>query len=90
MKTTKYIVMYDANDGICIPQGWDEDCEGALCCSNKPVIFTNHKDAKTAIAISVAFAKLRKAQGKPENEDYLGNYLKNIKIAPCEEVGVTA
>lgn len=89
MKTPKYIVMYDDDMGLCVPQGWDEDCDGALCCSNKPVIFTDRKAAKTAISISVAFAKLCLAQGNRDKGDYLGDYLKNIKIVPCEEVGGT-
>lgn len=76
------IVVWDDDDHI-FPMGWDADCQGAICsCSSvSPIaVFNNHKEARTAIRISTAFAKLCKEQGKSANVDFLGDCLKNIKI----------
>lgn len=67
------IVVYDDDQTLCIPYGFSQDCEGALCMSDGPVaLFADRKQAKAAIRISVKYAELRKAQGMAANEDFLG------------------
>lgn len=81
-----FIVLYDDEDALCVPLGFDPDCKGALCCrlGNSPVAaFRTRKEARTAIRISVAFAKLNHAQGLPANDDFL-SFRKNIKVVPCK------
>lgn len=77
------IVVFDDEQGVCSPYGFDDHCEGAICSSNGPVaFFADRAEAQKAIKISVKFAELRKAQGKPANEDFLGDCRKCIKIRP--------
>jgi hypothetical protein len=80
-----YIVVFDDEGGLCTPFGPDPDCEGALQYSNDGVaLFPSHAAAKTAIKISVKYAELLMAQGKPANTDFVGDAKKFIKIRPCQ------
>jgi hypothetical protein len=85
MKSTACIVVYDDKQGLCVPYGDDDDCAGALSTANSIRVFPNRQDAKKAIRISVAFAKLCREQGKPVNTDFLDG-ITNVTIMPC--VGV--
>lgn len=80
-----FIVVYDDGEGLCGPYGWDDDCEGAICFwSGHPhpvALFESRQAARTAINISRQFAKLCKAQGKPENTDFTIGATR-IKILP--------
>jgi hypothetical protein len=69
-----FMVIYDDDQGLTAPMGKDRECEGALCgiCrGDKIALFTSRKAARTAIEISAKFAALKRAQGKPENTDFL-------------------
>lgn len=86
MSAQGFIVLWDDNQGMCIPMSWDADCEGAICCAGQrdPVaVFALRKDARRAINISAAFARLCKAQGKPENADFTSGR-SNLRIVPLE------
>lgn len=80
-----FIVVFDNNDGICVPMGWDEDCDGAIEGAwTKPVaMFETRADARKAINISAAAAKLAIAQGKPANDDFTTGR-KHLKIVPLK------
>lgn len=78
------IVMYDDGDQLTLPYTFDEECEGALRCMapGDPIaVFPTSKEARRAIQISMAFAKLSKAQGKPVNEDFT-TCIKCVKVVP--------
>ncbi len=76
------IVTWDDGDHI-FPMGWDSDCEGAICSvvsGDQPyALFESPKEARKAIRISTAFARLQREQGKPENTDF-SDGLQNVKI----------
>jgi hypothetical protein len=77
-----FIVVYDDQDCLCCPMGWNPECEGAIEVDGGPVaMFDDRKAAQKAVAISVRFAELLKAQGKPANDDFLSGK-KHIKIRP--------
>lgn len=83
-----FIVVWDDDQGICLPMGFDSECEGALEGIAKKdciAIFPDRKAAQKAIDISAKHAALRKAQGKPANDDFLGAARKNLRIVPCRE-----
>ena len=83
-KVRHYIVVFDDGMGVCIPMGWDDDCEGSLCCFYKTAaIFESQKAARKALDISTRFALLRKSQGKCVNPDFLGECRKNIRVVEC-------
>lgn len=76
-----YIVVFDDEQGLCVPYGFDADCEGALCATGGDVaLFADRKQAQQAIRISTKYAELCKAQGIPENTDFLGESRKCVKI----------
>lgn len=80
-----YIVIYEDGDCLCIPQGWDKDCEGAICSGNTEeavAVFEGRKEDRKAIDISAKFAALEKAHGKPANDDFLGESRKNFRVVP--------
>lgn len=80
------IVVFDDDQGICFPFCFDDECEGALRGSNGTIaLFDDRAKAMTAIKISVKYAELRKLQGKPFNEDFIGSCRKLIKIRPVAE-----
>lgn len=64
----RWIVCWDDEQGACWPMGKDVDCEGAICAlhTGKIAMFSSRADARKAIKISTAYAKLRKAQGLPQ------------------------
>ena len=69
--------------------GWDEDCEGSLCCINKTIaIFDSRKAARKAINISAKYSHLCLAQGKPVNLDFVGKARKNLRIVECVPNGL--
>jgi hypothetical protein len=80
-----FIVVYNDDDCLCLPMQWDSDCKGALCVcgTGDIVVFSDRKAARRAIDISSKFAALCKAQGKPANEDFLGDCRKHVRIMPC-------
>lgn len=85
--STRFIVVFDDDQGVCVPMGWEDDCEGALCAYGRHVhvaLFNSRADARRAIRISSAYARLRKEQGKPANDDFLAA-LKCVKVLPCKE-----
>jgi len=78
-----FIVIYDDDDCLCIPQSWDADCAGAICSGSRDkevAVFESRDAARKAIGISAKFAALCKSQGKPANEDFLGKFRKNLRI----------
>ena len=81
-----FIVVYCVNDCIQMPMKFDKGCEGALCCGDAADVvaaFADAAAARRAIRISERYARLCKEQGKPVNDDFLGPYRKNVKIATC-------
>jgi hypothetical protein len=86
-KETKYIVVYDDGDCLCITLSFDPECEGALCClrDGSAALFATRDSARRAIRISTKFAELCKTQGKPANDDFLKPGIKNVKIVVARE-----
>lgn len=82
-----YIVVYDDEGGLCIPMGQSSDCEGAIAASSTCVaLFGDKRQARRAIRISTQYARLCREQGKPANDDFLGDGLKRVKVIPAVEV----
>ena len=82
-----FIVVYDDDDCLCIPQTWDKNCAGALCSGTHEdaiAAFTSRSAARKAIGISAKFAALCKAQGKPPNVDFLGKRRRHLHIVPLQ------
>lgn len=83
-----FVVVWDDEQGICAPMVWDAECEGAICGGIGPkervALFTSRKAARHAIDISSKWAALNKAQGKPVNEDFLGECRKNLRVVECQ------
>lgn len=81
----RWIVCWDDEQGACWPMGKDLDCEGALCAlhTGKIAMFASRSAARKAVKVSTAFAKLRKAQGLPANDDFLEG-IANVRIVECE------
>jgi hypothetical protein len=88
MRSTKCIVVFD-NQDLCVPLGWDDECEGALEYSDPVVVFPNRKAARRAISVSKKYAALCKAQGKPANSDFLPECADCIKIVRVVEEGAS-
>ena len=84
IEAANFIVVFDDTQGACWPMCWDADCAGALCgLTGSPVaLFASRAEARTAIRISTAYARLCKAQGKPANDDFL-DAIACVKIVPC-------
>ena len=81
-KDQLFIVVYNDDAGLCIPYGWDMECEGALCSGVTPfVAFDSRKDARDAVNVSKAFARLNAAQGKVFNDDFT-THIKNVRVWP--------
>ncbi len=76
-----FIVAYDNGYGYVCPMGWDDACEGALSGLAGVAVFDSRADARKAIRISTAFARLCAEQGKPVNTDFTEG-LKHIYIWP--------
>lgn len=82
-----YMIVWDDDQGLCVPMAFDGDCAGAVCAighKNKVAVFADRKSARKAIDISAKFAALCKAQGKPANDDFLGECRKNLRVVECE------
>lgn len=81
-KPAGFIVVYDDDCGLCVPMGWDADCDGAICSTHESIaLFATRSEAQTAIRISTAFASLQQLQRLPCNYDFIES-LKKIKIVP--------
>lgn len=83
-----YIVVWSVEQGVCVPMGFDSGCEGAIEAIGKNdaiAYFPDKPTARKAIDISANNAALRKAQGKPANEDFLAAARKNLRIVECRE-----
>ena len=75
------IVVWDDEMGMCVPMGWDADCAGAICACNRHVaVFASRAEARRAIDISSKFAALCRAQGRPANDDFMGDARKNLRV----------
>ena len=80
-----FLVVWDDEQGLCVPMAWDTDCEGAICAggsTDKLALFRSRKAARKAIDVSAKFAALLRAQGKPANDDFLGGR-SNLRICEC-------
>jgi nanoRNase/pAp phosphatase (c-di-AMP/oligoRNAs hydrolase) len=84
MNDRKYIVVFDDQNGLLIPMQFDPDCIGALTGFRRGdvALFDSRADARKAIRISAALAKLFRAQGKPANDDFLED-IKHVRIVGC-------
>lgn len=83
--TRHYLVVFDDEDRFFIPMTWDADCKGSLRgigTGESPVLFGSRSDARKAIRISTAFARLCKEQGTAANEDFL-SAIKCVKVIGC-------
>lgn len=83
-----FIVVYDDQCGVCVPFGLDDSCEGAIESNScGPVaLFATRAEARKAVNISTAAAKLAIAQGKPANTDFTdGRH--NVKVIPVKWYG---
>jgi len=79
-----FIVVFDDEQGLCVPLGWDGECRGAICCNQgKVALFPDRNSARRAINISAKFAALRKSQGIPENTDFSPECRKSIRVMEC-------
>lgn len=85
-KPSHFIVVIITDDALFHnPLTWNDECAGSLRCSSPDdtaALFTSRADARKAIRISSAFARLEKEQGPIFNEDFITG-LKNIHIQPC-------
>lgn len=82
------IVVFDDEQGLCVPFGFSQECDGAFeaACGNTPVaVFPGRAAARKAITISKRYAKLIEAQGGPVNMDFTTDAasikIKDAKIA---------
>ena len=89
-KQQLFIVVYDDQQGLCNPMSWSTECEGALdALTEQPVAcFPTRQAARKAIDISAKFAALRKAQGKPDNTDFLEGR-SNVRVVECTPPATT-
>lgn len=87
MKPRQFIVVF-SNDDFTVPFTWDNECEGAICgwLGGNVAVFDSRADARKAIKISTAFARLCQAQGRPVNIDFIDD-AKCLKIVPLEAKG---
>jgi hypothetical protein len=77
------VVWEDPKTEFGIPMSWDDSCEGAICASQEEVaVFSSRAAARRAIDISTKFAALCKAQGKPANEDFIGEVRHQLRVLP--------
>jgi hypothetical protein len=75
---------------ICLPMGWDKNCEGALAANtDNPVLFESRQMAQQCIRISKACTALLREQGVPYNEDWLPCNAKQICVLPVTVVKET-
>jgi hypothetical protein len=83
-----FIVVWDDEQGLCVPMVWDSECEGAICggigAKDRVALFTDRKAARKAIDISAKWAALNKAQGKVANDDFLGDCRKCLRVVECK------
>lgn len=84
-KTIGYMVFYKSEDGLInFPMGADPSCAGAIQSDDSaPVLFPSRQDARKAIRISAANARLLREQGEPENTDFTVD-IGLIKVVPVK------
>lgn len=84
-----FIVVWDDEMGLCVPMGSDADCEGAICgmTDRGVAMFASRADARHAIRISTAWAKLQQAIGQPYNADFIEGR-RHLRIVPLVVWGV--
>lgn len=85
-KPRTFIIVWDDNQGVCVPMGWDPDCAGAVCGwydGHRVALFADRKAARKAIDISTKWALLRRAQGRACNTDFLGACRKHLNVVEC-------
>lgn len=85
-----FIVIFDDDQGLCVPYALDQDNEGALHAISRGdtvAIFKSRDDAKRAIRISRKLAELDQARGHPVNDDFLLPGVLCVKIRKCAVVG---
>ncbi len=82
-----FIVMFDTDDN-CWPMRWDTACDGAIAvfAPGDIALFKKPAEARRAINISTAFAKLNRAQGKVANNDFLEGR-KHVRVYRCAAKG---
>lgn len=82
-----YIVIYDDDQGLTVPFGWDSECDGALCAvggRGQVALFGDRKAASNAIAISTHWSKLQRARGLVHNNDFTDG-AKHIRIVSLKK-----
>lgn len=87
MPTKHFMVVFDDDMSLCMPYGMSKECEGALDNAQPTALFRSRKQARRAITISKAHAKLKKLQGVPFSEDFLlsGSLIKIVECVVVEE-----
>jgi hypothetical protein len=81
VKSAGYIVVFDDQQGVCVPMGLSTDCEGAIeATSGDVALFPDRRQARRAIRISTQFARLCREQGKPANDDFIAPGLEHVHI----------
>lgn len=86
-KPIGFMVMYDDEQGVQAHYGADAECAGAIEYSaNAPLLFADRAAARKAITISERNARLREAQGLPENSDFTTGK-KFIRVVPVYAAG---
>lgn len=87
MTPDSYIIVFDDDQGLCVPMGMAPDCEGAVeSAGSDPIaIFPSRSAARRAITISTLHNRLLKAQGKIYNCDFI-EARSCVKIRPCHTI----
>ena len=89
MSERNFIVVYDDKMDMCMPYAFSKECRGALeptCAGGILALFKTRKDARKAINISAAFARLQISQGVSYNHDFLGVERVNVRVLECKEL----
>ena len=88
MATTKgFIVVFDDDQGMCCPMAWSEDSgkqdtlEGSALSA---AVFPSRAEARKAINITAAQAKVDKLRGNAANTDFLPPAVSCVKIIPLK------
>lgn len=90
---TGFIVLYDDDQGLCVPFGRDPSCFGAIQVigeSEPVVVFPDKATAQNAVRISRAWSRVLELQGAPRNTEFEPPSSKHIRIVPVTGPEVTA
>ena len=89
MSTTKgFIVVFDDGQGLCCPMAWSKDpgkqdtLEGSAVSA---AVFPSRSEARKAVNITSAQAKVDELRGKPVNSDFLSPAVSFVKIIPLKD-----